>query len=73
MHEILDRAIVETLHTQTPLKLLDRDLACETVISAVNADQPGGDPLQEWHAVVKMACRVVSSRCAYRHRERCSA
>jgi hypothetical protein len=43
------------------------------VISAVKADQPGGDPLQEWHAVVKMACRVVSSRCAYRHRERCSA
>jgi len=48
MHQILDRAIVETLHTQTPLKLLDRDLACETVISAVKAGQPGGDPLQEW-------------------------
>jgi hypothetical protein len=38
MHQIPDRAIVETLHTQTPLKLLDRDLACETVISAVKAD-----------------------------------
>src|SRR6266849_2406173 len=51
IHQFPDGTIVETLHTQTPLELLDRDLAGEAVIGAVEADQPGDDPLQKRHAL----------------------
>jgi hypothetical protein len=39
--------IFETLHAHIPLELLDRDLACEAVIGAVEADQLGDDPFEQ--------------------------
>src|ERR1700681_1154453 len=51
IHQFPDGMIFETLRTQAPLELLDRDLAGEAVIGAVKADQTGDDPLQKRHAV----------------------
>jgi hypothetical protein len=51
--------IFETLHTQAPLELLDRDLAGEAVIGAVKADQPAMIRLSSGARSVRMACRMV--------------
>src|ERR1700738_4258131 len=51
IHQLPDGTIVETLHAHAPLELLDRDLAGEAVIGAVEADQPGDDPLEQRRAV----------------------
>src|ERR1700736_937659 len=51
IHQLPDGTIVETLHAHAPLELLDRDLAGEAVIGAVEADQPSDDPLEQRRAV----------------------
>src|SRR5208283_5222770 len=51
IHQFPDGSIFEPFNALTPLELLDRDLADESVIGAVETDQPSDNPLEKRRAL----------------------